>query len=165
MPRRITLNFSAGANLMLLLLEAQEGNWDEVDLMIRAFQGATMALKYADVPVVVAPAGLALGGGCEIALHADRVKAEPFDVGRAPRGDHQPLGFELMIRGEPVPAGGLPEIEGDAGPLLVHPAQAVLGGREALLGRASVPAQRLGIVPGHAGAAPRPGVGPARFGG
>jgi 3-hydroxyacyl-CoA dehydrogenase len=60
---------------MLLLLEAQEGNWDEVDLMIRAFQGATMALKYADVPVVVAPAGLALGGGCEIALHADRVQA------------------------------------------------------------------------------------------
>ena len=60
---------------MLLLLEAQEGNWDEVDMMIRAFQGATMALKYADVPVVVAPAGLALGGGCEIALHADRVQA------------------------------------------------------------------------------------------
>ena len=69
------VNFSAGANLMLLLLEAQEGNWDEVDMMIRAFQGATMGLKYADVPVVVAPAGLALGGGCEIALHADRVQA------------------------------------------------------------------------------------------
>ena len=68
-------NFSAGANLMLLLLEAQEGNWDEVDLVIRAFQGATMALKYADVPVVVAPAGLALGGGCEITLHGDRVQA------------------------------------------------------------------------------------------
>ena len=69
------VNFSAGANLMLLLLEAQEGNWDDVDMMIRAFQGATMALKHADVPVVVAPAGLALGGGCEIALHADRVQA------------------------------------------------------------------------------------------
>jgi 3-hydroxyacyl-CoA dehydrogenase len=69
------VNFSAGANLMLLLLEAQEGNWDEVDMMIRAFQAATMALKHADVPVVVAPAGLALGGGCEIALHADRVQA------------------------------------------------------------------------------------------
>ena len=68
-------NFSAGANLMLLLLEAQEGNWDEVDLMIRAFQGATAALRYADVPVIVAPAGLTLGGGCEIALHADRVQA------------------------------------------------------------------------------------------
>jgi 3-hydroxyacyl-CoA dehydrogenase len=69
------VNFSAGANLMLLLLEAQEGNWDDVDMMIRGFQGATMALKYADVPVIVAPAGLALGGGCEIVLHADRVRA------------------------------------------------------------------------------------------
>jgi 3-hydroxyacyl-CoA dehydrogenase len=60
---------------MLLLLEAQEGNWDEVDMMIRAFQSATMGLKYADVPVVIAPAGLALGGGCEMVLHADRVRA------------------------------------------------------------------------------------------
>ena len=69
------VNFSAGANLMLLLLEAQEGNWDEVDLMVRGFQGAMMALKHAAVPVVVAPAGLTLGGGCEIALHATRVQA------------------------------------------------------------------------------------------
>jgi 3-hydroxyacyl-CoA dehydrogenase len=68
-------NFSAGANLMLLLLEAQEGNWDEIDLMVRAFQKTTMALKYADVPVVVCPAGLTLGGGCEIALHGARVQA------------------------------------------------------------------------------------------
>jgi 3-hydroxyacyl-CoA dehydrogenase len=69
------LHFSAGANLMLVLLEAQEENWDEIDLMVREFQRTTMALRYADVPVVVAPAGLALGGGCEIALHADRVQA------------------------------------------------------------------------------------------
>ena len=68
-------NFSAGANLMLVLLEAQEENWDEIDLMVRAFQQTTMALRYADVPVVVAPAGLALGGGCEIALHGDRIQA------------------------------------------------------------------------------------------
>ncbi len=68
-------NFSAGANLMLVLLEAQEENWDEIDLMVRAFQQTTMALRYADVPVVVAPAGLTLGGGCEIALHGDRVQA------------------------------------------------------------------------------------------
>ena len=68
-------NFSAGANLMLLLLEAQEGNWDEVDLMVRGFQRATMGLKYAAVPVVVAPGGMTLGGGCEIALHGDRVQA------------------------------------------------------------------------------------------
>jgi 3-hydroxyacyl-CoA dehydrogenase len=68
-------NFSAGANLMLLLLEAQEGNWDEVDLMIRAFQRATMALRTSPIPVVVAPAGLTLGGGCEMCLHGDRVQA------------------------------------------------------------------------------------------
>ena len=69
------VNFSAGANLMLLLLEAQEGNWEDVDLMVRSFQGATTALRYANVPVVVATAGLALGGACEIALHGDRVQA------------------------------------------------------------------------------------------
>jgi 3-hydroxyacyl-CoA dehydrogenase len=68
-------NFSAGANLMLLLLEAQEGNWAEVDMMIRAFQGATMALKTAGVPVAAAPGGLTLGGGCEVCLHADHVQA------------------------------------------------------------------------------------------
>jgi 3-hydroxyacyl-CoA dehydrogenase len=68
-------NFSAGANLMLVLLEAQEGNWDEIDMMVRAFQQATMALRYSPVPVVAAPAGLALGGGTEIPLHCDRVQA------------------------------------------------------------------------------------------
>jgi 3-hydroxyacyl-CoA dehydrogenase len=68
-------NFTAGANLMLVLLEAQEGNWDEIDLAIRAFQRATMGLRYSDVPVVVAPAGLCLGGGAEMSLHGDRVQA------------------------------------------------------------------------------------------
>ena len=68
-------NFCAGANLMLVLLEAQEGNWDEIDEMIRTFQQASLALRYADVPVVVTPAGLTLGGGCEILLHADRAQA------------------------------------------------------------------------------------------
>ena len=68
-------NFSAGANLMLVLLEAQAGNWDEIDVMIRAFQQATMSLRYSPVPVVATPAGLALGGGTEIPLHCDRVQA------------------------------------------------------------------------------------------
>jgi 3-hydroxyacyl-CoA dehydrogenase len=68
-------NFSAGANLMLVLLEAQEGNWDEIDLMVRGFQQATMAMRYSVVPVIVAPAGLALGGGAELVLHGDRVQA------------------------------------------------------------------------------------------
>jgi 3-hydroxyacyl-CoA dehydrogenase len=69
------VNFSVGANLMLLLLEAQEGNWDEIDQMVRAFQQATMGLRLAAVPVVVAPAGMVLGGGCEISMHADRLQA------------------------------------------------------------------------------------------
>jgi len=68
-------NFSAGANLMLLLFEAREGNWDEIEIGLRAFQSATQALRFADVPVIVATAGMTLGGGCEIALHADRVQA------------------------------------------------------------------------------------------
>jgi 3-hydroxyacyl-CoA dehydrogenase len=68
-------DFCVGANLMLLLLEAQEGNWDEIDAMVRAFQGVTRALRSADVPVIVCPAGRTLGGGCEIVLHADRVQA------------------------------------------------------------------------------------------
>jgi 3-hydroxyacyl-CoA dehydrogenase len=68
-------HFSAGANLMLLLLEAQEGNWDEIDAMVRAFQGATGALRYAKVPVVAAVNGMTLGGGCEVMLHAHRVQA------------------------------------------------------------------------------------------
>ncbi len=68
-------HFSAGANLMLLLLESQEGNWDDVDLMVRAFQGVVMGLRTAGVPVVVAPGGLTLGGGCELCLHGSRVQA------------------------------------------------------------------------------------------
>lgn len=68
-------NFSAGANLMLLLLEAQEENWDEIDLMVRVFQQMTMGLRYAPIPVIAAPAGLTLGGGMEVVLHADRVQA------------------------------------------------------------------------------------------
>ena len=67
--------FSAGANLMLVLLEAQEGNWDEIELMVQSFQTTVLELRYADIPVVVAPAGLTLGGGCEIALHGDGVQA------------------------------------------------------------------------------------------
>ena len=98
-------HFSAGANLMLVLLEAQEGNWDEIDLMVRGFQRATMALKYSPVPVVVAPAGLALGGGCEICLHGARVRAAAetymglveVGVGLLPAGGGTK---EMLIRGQ-----------------------------------------------------------------
>ena len=63
-------NFSAGANLMLLLMSAQDEEWDEIDLAIRQFQGMTQAIKFSPKPVVIAPFGLTLGGGCEMSLHA-----------------------------------------------------------------------------------------------
>jgi len=62
-------HFSVGANIMLLLMAVQEGEWDEIDLMIRSFQGMTQAIKFSSKPVVVAPFGMTLGGGCEIGLH------------------------------------------------------------------------------------------------
>lgn len=67
-------NFSAGANLALVLITAQCEDWHEIDYMLLAIQGAFMRLKYMDKPVVAAPAGMALGGGCEICLHSDRVR-------------------------------------------------------------------------------------------
>lgn len=68
-------NFSVGANLALLAVAIAEGAFDEVNLTVAGFQKATMALKYARVPVVAAPHGMALGGGCEVVLHADAVVA------------------------------------------------------------------------------------------
>jgi len=68
-------NFCVGANLMLVLLAIQEGEWNDIHQAVRAFQNANMALKYAPKPVVAAPFGLALGGGTEICLHATRVRA------------------------------------------------------------------------------------------
>ena len=67
--------FSVGANLMLILITAQEEEWEEIDLMVRAFQQGTMSLRYSAKPVVVAPFGLVPGGGCEVMLHGDRVRA------------------------------------------------------------------------------------------
>ncbi len=63
-------NFSVGANLMQLLLSIQDEEWDEVELAIRQFQGMTQAIKFCPRPVVVAPYGMCLGGGVEMALHA-----------------------------------------------------------------------------------------------
>ncbi|HXX18080.1 MAG TPA: 3-hydroxyacyl-CoA dehydrogenase NAD-binding domain-containing protein [Candidatus Acidoferrum sp.] len=68
-------NFSAGANLMLLLMMAQEGEWDDVHLAVRQFQRANMAIKYAPRPVVAAPHAMSLGGGCEIPLHSAKIHA------------------------------------------------------------------------------------------
>ena len=68
-------NFSVGANLMLVLIGAQEGEWDDIHMAVRQFQRANMAIKYAPRPVVAAPQGMALGGGCEISLHSARIHA------------------------------------------------------------------------------------------
>jgi 3-hydroxyacyl-CoA dehydrogenase len=68
--------FSAGANLALLVMAIAEGAYDEVTLTVSAFQKAMMAVKYAGVPVVAAPHGLALGGGCEVCLHSDAMVAD-----------------------------------------------------------------------------------------
>ena len=64
------VNFSAGANLMLILMTAQEQEWDDLHLVVRQFQNATLAIKHSPKPVVVAPQGLALGGGCEVCCTA-----------------------------------------------------------------------------------------------
>jgi 3-hydroxyacyl-CoA dehydrogenase len=68
-------NFSVGANLMLVLVGAQEQEWDELHTAVKQFQNVNLAIKYASKPVVVAPQGMALGGGCEIGLHAAKIHA------------------------------------------------------------------------------------------
>jgi len=68
-------HFSVGANLMQLLLAAQEGDWDEVNAAIRGFQQMTQAIKFCPRPVVAAPFGMTLGGGAEMCLHAARRQA------------------------------------------------------------------------------------------
>ena len=96
-------NFSVGANLPLVLFTAQEEEWDELEWMVKKFQDTLMGLKYLDKPVVAAPAGMALGGGCEICLAADRVRyaAETYmglvevGVGLIPAGGGSK---ELLIR-------------------------------------------------------------------
>jgi 3-hydroxyacyl-CoA dehydrogenase len=106
-------NFSVGANVMLILLEAREGNWDEIDLSVRQFQKAMMALKYCRKPVVAAPFGMTLGGGCEVVLGAQHVvaSAETYlglvevGVGLIPAGGGCK---ELVMRN----VDGLPNVEG-----------------------------------------------------
>ncbi len=68
-------NFSVGANLMQLLLVAQEGEWEELNAVINGFQQMTAAIKFCPRPVVVAPFGMAFGGGAEICLHGARRQA------------------------------------------------------------------------------------------
>lgn len=68
-------NFSAGANLGMVLMAAKSGQWDMLDAVVRKFQNMNMRMRYFPKPVVIAAAGLALGGGCEITMHGSRVVA------------------------------------------------------------------------------------------
>jgi 3-hydroxyacyl-CoA dehydrogenase len=103
-------NFCVGANLMMVLMTIQEGEWDDLHAAVRAFQNANMALKYAPKPVVAAPFGLTLGGGTEMILHATRVRAAAetyvgmveFGVGMIPAGGGTK---EILVRAmDAVPA-------------------------------------------------------------
>jgi 3-hydroxyacyl-CoA dehydrogenase len=68
-------HFSVGANVMMVLMLAQEQEWDEIDFAVRGLQNALLSMKYAPKPVVAAPFGMALGGGCEISLQSARIQA------------------------------------------------------------------------------------------
>jgi len=68
-------NFSAGANLFMMVVGAQQGMWDMLNAAVKKLQDMNMRMRYSPKPVVVAPAGLTLGGGCEITMHGSRVVA------------------------------------------------------------------------------------------
>ncbi len=68
-------NFSAGANVGMIFMLAIEQEYDELDMAIRMFQNSMMRVRYSSIPVVIAPHGLCLGGGCEMNLHADKICA------------------------------------------------------------------------------------------
>jgi 3-hydroxyacyl-CoA dehydrogenase len=105
------VNFSVGANLMLVLVGAQEQEWDELHMAVKQFQNINLALKYAPKPVVAAPQGMALGGGCEVSLHSTRIQAaaEAYiglvetGVGLIPGGGGTK---EMLIRANEHAAGG-----------------------------------------------------------
>jgi 3-hydroxyacyl-CoA dehydrogenase len=67
--------FSAGANLFMIVMAAKQGMWDMLEDVVHRFQGVNMRMRYFPKPVVIAPAGLALGGGSEIIMHGNRVVA------------------------------------------------------------------------------------------
>jgi 3-hydroxyacyl-CoA dehydrogenase len=159
-------HFSAGANLMLILLAAQEGEWDELEGAVRRFQQANMALKYAAKPVVAAPFGMTLGGGCEVAMHARRVQASAetymglveTGVGLIPAGGGCK---EMLLRAgdlerafETIGFAKVSSSAGDARELrLLRREDGITMNSERLLGDAKAAA--LGLVPAYAPGAPR----------
>jgi 3-hydroxyacyl-CoA dehydrogenase len=113
-------NFSVGANLVQLLLSAQEGEWDEVDFAVRSFQAMTAAIKFCPRPVVVAPYALCLGGGTEMVLHGARRQAHAelymglveAGVGLVPAGGGTK---EMVLRATDAAARALGSIDQVAG--------------------------------------------------
>ena len=87
-------NFSAGANVGMIFMMAAEQDYDELNFVVKTFQDTMMRIRYSNIPVVVAPHNLTLGGGCELSMHADKVVAHAesyiglveFGVGLIPGG-------------------------------------------------------------------------------
>lgn len=136
-------NFSVGANLMMVLMSAMEGEWEDLDMMIRGFQRATMAVKYSKKPVAVAPFSMTFGGGCEFSLAGARTvtSAETYmglvevGVGVIPAGGGTK---ELTIR-------ALDKLAPDADPLTVlKPVFETIG--MAKVSTSAVEARKLGFL-------------------
>jgi 3-hydroxyacyl-CoA dehydrogenase len=159
-------NFSVGANLMTVLLAAQEGEWDELDATLRRVQQAFLALKYAPRPVVAAPFGMTLGGGCEMVLHSARAQASAetymglveTGVGLVPAGGGSK---EMLLRlGDPKAAFdliGLAQVSGSAAHArelgLLRAVDGVSMNYERLVGDAKEAA--LALAPAYTPALPR----------
>jgi len=138
-------NFSAGANLMLILFEVQDENWDDLGLSVKSFQDALMAIKYFEKPVVAAPFGLTLAGGCEVCLACARVQAAAetymglveVGVGLIPAGGGTK---EMLLRcTEGIP----PEVDADPFPFVRRAFETVAMAKVATSAKE---AQRLGFM-------------------
>ena len=138
-------HFCVGANLMALLFEAQDENWDEIDLMVRAFQDASMAIKTFEKPVVAAPFAMTLGGGCEVCLHTAKIRAAAetyiglpeVGVGLIPAGGGCK---EMLLRSmEGIPA----EVEVDLLPFFRHAFETIAFGK---VSTSAKDGQRLGYL-------------------
>ena len=138
-------HFCVGANLMALLFEAQDENWDEIDLMVRAFQDASMAINTFEKPVVAAPFAMTLGGGCEICLHTAKIRAAAetyiglpeVGVGLIPAGGGCK---EMLLRSmEGIPDG----VDVDLLPFFRHTFETISFGK---VSTSAKDAQRLGYL-------------------
>jgi len=138
-------NFSAGANLMLILFEIQDENWDELEASVKAFQDTLMAIKYFEKPVVAAPFGLTLAGGCEICLAASKMRASAetymglveVGVGLVPAGGGTK---EMLLRSiEAIPPG----VEADLLPFVRRAFETVAMGK---VSTSAKEAQQLGYM-------------------